>query len=220
MVTMSLLKFLSPLCPVSSFKMYLDLLHPDNSAFFQYPNKKKSGFTREVVGKNALGYMMKELSEKAKLSKNYTNHQIQKTTATGMKESGFSLQQISNVTKHKNLDSLRHYVSGPTLKEKESYNEGLFNYGQKDCNTAPPKRKSNDNQDQPHAKIGQNQQQDKENLPQESSNQIEIRRENQDGNPNSIKMHNVVTTNQLRQTANMFQNASFSNCNFNFTLPQ
>ena len=53
-----------------------------------------------------------------------------------MKQQGFSLQQIVNVPKHKNLDSLKHYVSGPTLKEKESCNEGLHSYG-KECNEPP-----------------------------------------------------------------------------------
>ena len=87
--------------------MYLDLLHKDNSAFFQKPNKAKTGFTREVIGKNTLGGFMKEISEAAKLSKIYTNHSIRKTTATGMHRQGFSLQEIANVTKHKNLDSLK-----------------------------------------------------------------------------------------------------------------
>ena len=68
----------SPLCPVNSFKMYLNLLNPDSTAFFQYPNKKKTGFTKEVIGKNPLGDMMKEISTKAKLSKTYTNHQNKK----------------------------------------------------------------------------------------------------------------------------------------------
>ena len=41
-----------------------------------------------------------------------------------MKRSGFTLEQIAHVTKHKNLDSLKHYVDAPTLEEKESYKEG------------------------------------------------------------------------------------------------
>ena len=90
----------SSLCPVASFKMYMDLLNPDSTAFLQYPNKKKTGFTKEVVGKNTLGNMMKEISEKANLSKIYTNHQIRKTTATGMHKEGFSFEQIASVTKH------------------------------------------------------------------------------------------------------------------------
>ena len=49
----------SALCPVSSFKMYLDMLNPDSTAFFQYPNKKKTGFTKEVISKNPLREMIK-----------------------------------------------------------------------------------------------------------------------------------------------------------------
>ena len=132
----------SILCPVSSFKMYLDLLNPANTAFFQHPNKRKDRFTREVIGKNSLGSLIKDISDKAQLSRVYTNHQIRKTTATGMHQSRFSLQEIANVTKHKNLDSLKHYVSGSTMKEKENYNEGLFNYGQKERENQPEKRKA------------------------------------------------------------------------------
>ena len=117
----------SSLCPVSSFKMYLDLLNPDSTAFFQYPNKKKTGFTKEVIRKNPLGDMMKEISKEAKLSRTYTNHQIRRTTVTGMKRSGFTLEQISHVTKHKNLDSPKHFADAPTFTEKKSYNDGLFN---------------------------------------------------------------------------------------------
>ena len=56
----------SILCPICSFKMYLDLLNTANTAFFQKPNKYRTGFTREVIGKNSLGMMMKEVSERAK----------------------------------------------------------------------------------------------------------------------------------------------------------
>ena len=134
------------LCPVTSFKKYISLLHPDITAFFQYPNKSKKSFTRECVGKNSLGTMMKTIAKQANLSKTYTNHSIRKMTATAMYRSGFSLKEISHVTKHNNLDSLKHYISGPTYTGKEN--------------------------------------------------------------------------NQLRQAANLFQNASFANCNFPFNIPQ
>ena len=74
---------------------------------------------------------MSDISKKAKLSKNYTNHTVRKTTATAMKRSGFSLQEIANVTKHKNLESLKHYLAAPTHEEKESYSNALHDYGQK-----------------------------------------------------------------------------------------
>ena len=41
------------------------------------------------------------------------------------------MKEISNVTKHKNLDSLKHYVAGPTYTNKENYNSALLSYA---CN--------------------------------------------------------------------------------------
>ena len=214
----------SSLCPVASFKMYMDLLNPDSTAFFQYPNKKKTEFTKVVVGKNTLGNMMKEISKKANLSKIYTNHQIRKTTATGMHKEGFSFEQIANVTKHKNLDSLKHYISGPTLNEKQSYNEGLFNYGN-------PEQNQNRSQKRPQtehfeANKKPNYAQGKENLQQEvtEANKIALNpKENKmvplTANDTRTDMKSIVT-NQLRQAPNLFQNATFSNCYFNFTLPR
>ena len=153
----------SILCPVSSFKMYLDLLNPDCTAFFQYPNKRKDGLKRKVIGKNPLGNMMKEISDAAKLSKTYTNHQIRKTTVTGMHRSGFSLQEKANVTKHKNLESLKHYVNKPTLQEKASYNERLFNYG---ANEEVHKRSNDKSELQPRKKQAKN----KENVEEDHDN--------------------------------------------------
>ena len=204
----------SPLCPVDSFNKYINLLNAQNKAFFQKPNNAHTAYTKEVIGKNTLGDMMKIISEAANLSKIYTNHQIRKTTATGMRRSGFSLEQIANVTKHNNLDSLKHYVDAPTLEEKESYNEGLFNYG-KNVKKTPLKRQDL-NKEAPtvtkkkkvaeiHNAVALQEDPDpEEDLPVESNKQVN---------------QNVVT-NQLRQAANLFQNATFSNCNFTFSMPQ
>ena len=58
----------SIMCLVLSFKMYLELLNPDSTVFFQYPNKNKNGFTKELVRKSILSIMKKEIFEKAGLS--------------------------------------------------------------------------------------------------------------------------------------------------------
>ena len=118
------------LCPVKSFKKYISLLHPETDVLFQYPSKSKKCYDKKPIWKNSLATMMKEISEDAKLSKIYTNHCIHKTRATAMKRQGFDLNEIQNVTKHKNLDSLKHYIAGPTYKEKQSYNEALLNYAE------------------------------------------------------------------------------------------
>ena len=122
------------LCPVNSFKHYLSLLNKNQLAFFQYPTKDRRGFTSMVIGKNSPGSMMSEIAKSAELSRNYTNHQIRKTTATAMYHQGFDLHEISHVTKHKNLDSLKYYVAGPMHSDKERYNQGLFSYAQNDEN--------------------------------------------------------------------------------------
>ena len=74
---------------------------------------------------------MKTISENTKLSKIYTNHCIRKTTATGMYRQGYSLKEIANETKHKNLQSLEHYINGPNHQDKTSYLNALFDYSKK-----------------------------------------------------------------------------------------
>ena len=54
----------------------------------------------------------------AKLSEVYTNHQIRLTTATGMKNMEHSLKEISDVTKHMNLQSLQHYLDRATFDDR------------------------------------------------------------------------------------------------------
>ena len=198
--------------------MYLDLLNADSTAFFQHPNKTKTGYTREVIGKNPLGDMMKEISKKANLSRIYTNHQIRKTTAIGMHQEGFSLQEIAHVTKHKNLDSLKHYVPAPSLLDKQRYNDGLFSYGNPDkMMEKATKRKNPDIINTVSPKTQRN----KENFPQPNEGmQIEVQDKNTDSPVDVCTDMTSVVNNQLRTAPNLFQNASFTNCNFNFTLPQ
>ena len=103
-------------CPLNSFKHYIEMLNPNINAFFQRPNKTKTGFDAMVLGKETLGQMMKTISEAAGLSKVYTNHCIRHTTATVMHKSGRTLKEISTVTKHKNLQSLECYINKLTLQ--------------------------------------------------------------------------------------------------------
>ena len=53
------------LCPIKTFKTYMNLLHKDVNAFFQYPSDDKRTYTAKVVGKNMLGSMMSDISTKA-----------------------------------------------------------------------------------------------------------------------------------------------------------
>ena len=219
------------LCPVRSFKKYMALLHDDTDVFFQYPSKNDK-YDRKPIGKNTLATMMKEISEDAGLSRIYMNHCKRKTTATGLKRQGFELHEIQNVTKHKNLDSLKHHISGPTYQEKQNYNQALLKYGQNEIN------KDETCQNKRHKKTKNV---PKQQTPQPAMDaQTPIMPEKPDISPenclipmlsdqedtNDENLVPAVTTqqsnvvNQMRQASHMFQNASFTNCNFTFQMPK
>ena len=71
---------------------------------------------------------MKDISVAASLSCIYTNHCVRGTTASDMKRSGYTLQDMAFVTKHKNLESLKFYLEQPTLEDKENVSKDLFKY--------------------------------------------------------------------------------------------
>ena len=157
--------------------------------------------------------MMKEISKKAKLSKEYTNHQIRKTTVKAMPHSGFGLNQIFHIMKHKNLNSLKHYLDAPTHSEKQGYNSALYDYARNA--PAAPKRKI--------LPIGDTEQVTKSpKVADEAERSLVSYTENSNSNEAlpAVPVTQNVVTNQLHQVSNLFQNASFSNCSFTFTLPK
>ena len=77
-----------PLCPVKSFRKYLEHLNPENNFLWQSPLDKinletmKIWYSKQHLGKNTLGNFMQDVSKECKLSKKYTNHSIRVTGAT------------------------------------------------------------------------------------------------------------------------------------------
>ena len=161
--------------------------------------------------------LMKEISTKASLSKIYTNHCICKTTAAGMRKSGFSLDQITHITKYKNLDSLKHYVDGQTLNDKENYNQGLFAYANLDADS------QDTNQEVTHEEPSKKQKLSPKKISKSHENSlVPVSALSVRPTPSEVRdVQNLQKINkQLRQAPNLFQNANFTNCNFTFTLPQ
>ena len=198
-------------CPVNSFKHYLENLNDKCEAFFQHPDKYNKIYENRPIGKNTLGEMMKTISKNAKLSKIYTNHCIRKTTATGMHRQGFSLKEISNVTKHKNLQSLEHYISGPNHNDKKEYADALFSYSKNKENSGPRKRlQDSDDKGIKHPKISEN----NVLMP------FEANTAKPEEHPPAVPFNHNVIQNELKQAANMFQNATFSHCNISFQMPK
>ena len=83
------------LCPVRTFRNHIENLNPDSPFLFQTPKKttKRDGacmFLPVAMGKNTLTQMMPNLSEKANLSKRYTNHCVRASTITTLSQNGIS----------------------------------------------------------------------------------------------------------------------------------
>ena len=99
-------------CPVQSFMMYLQHLHPDCESLWARP---KADFSSDIwyynrpVGAVLLGKFMKDISVKYGLSKMYTNHSIRVTSASILTRKKYSFSQIKEITGHKSVSSLAIY---------------------------------------------------------------------------------------------------------------
>ena len=103
------------LCPVKSFRKYLDHLHPENEYLWQRPldkiNVKSPNiwYGRQHIGKNPLSNFMTDISKECKLTKIYTNHSIRVTGITVLTRMNFSNSEIMSITGHKSVQSLTRY---------------------------------------------------------------------------------------------------------------
>ena len=90
--------------PVKAFEFYLSKLHPEIKNLFSKSKKIFSRddiwFTKEVIGKNTLVSMMKNISNRAGLSKVYTNQCVRASTVTHFYQAGVDAHQICSITKH------------------------------------------------------------------------------------------------------------------------
>ena len=130
-----------PLCPVRSFKLHLEKLHPNCPAFLQQPNKyfEKTGlwYKNCPLGINKIGVKMAEISKQAKLSTIYTNHCLRATAATVLSDSGAEGREIIAFTGHKHESSLKPYVSGPSAHRKRELSDVLHQYGKENKVSRP-----------------------------------------------------------------------------------
>lgn len=112
--------------PVDVFDFFLDKLHPNCARLFQQPlksyNKEDSWFTSRPVGKNALSNMMQTISRKSGLSQTYTCHSVRASMITTLFHAGVSPHIITQMTKHRNESSLKHYVDGMSKEQNMACN--------------------------------------------------------------------------------------------------
>ncbi|MGH0135800.1 UNVERIFIED_CONTAM: hypothetical protein FKN15_069360 [Acipenser sinensis] len=105
--------------PATAFKP--KLFSPENTA------TQPIWYTCKPLGKNMIGNVMATLSEKAMLSKRYTNHCIRATTVQLLSDSGLETREIMSVTGHCNEGSIRSYW---TANQQERH----------DWSTTPPSK--------------------------------------------------------------------------------
>ena len=102
------------LCPVRSFRMYIDKLNPNNEylwqrAYDKFDANRQHWYGLQHIGRNTLGKFMNDVSEKCKLSKGYTNHSVRVTGLTVLTRMQFSASEIMAVSGHKSVQSLTNY---------------------------------------------------------------------------------------------------------------
>ena len=49
-----------------------------------------------------------------------------------MKAEGHTIGEIAHILKHKNLESIKHYLDKPLMKDKEKFFKSLFRYTKKE----------------------------------------------------------------------------------------
>jgi hypothetical protein len=119
-------------CPVATYKKYLSLLNPTFDRLFPQPTRNwKPSLPRYSCmarGKNHLGGVMRELSEEAGLSQIYTNHCVRATVCTMLDAEGVPAREIMDVTGHKSVSSLDHYINKTSLKRKAEMSKILHSH--------------------------------------------------------------------------------------------
>ena len=116
---------------VDIVQFYLNKVSDKCDRLFQYPlsvyDAEGKWFKNAPVGKNRLGNMMQTISKKAGLSTIYTCHSVRASTITHLYRAGVQPSSIINVTKHKNISSLSHYIDGMSEGEKRHCSGVLSN---------------------------------------------------------------------------------------------
>lgn len=114
----------NPRCPVESYKSYA-AQRPDpdpDSKFYLAINNNAHGekwYTKQHMGKNKIGLIMKSMCDKAGILGRKVNHSARKTTVTKLLHSGVDPTQIVQLTGHKNMNSINHYSSASLEQQKQ-----------------------------------------------------------------------------------------------------
>ena len=104
-------------CPVRSFVMYTEALHPTSENLWQTPkynlfptNGQKVWYGSSNVGHNSLDSFISKLAKSFGFThKGYTNHSLRASGITILKRDNYNNKQIMSVTGHRSSASLEIY---------------------------------------------------------------------------------------------------------------
>ncbi|XP_021338996.1 uncharacterized protein LOC110440331 [Mizuhopecten yessoensis] len=118
----------SPYCPVKSFEKYLSKSNPKNDRLWQFPldsycDEDYVWYANRPIGKDTLSKCMSNMSQKCKLSQQYTNHCIRATAATILTQSNFTASQIMAITGHKSVSLCTNVCQ--TMKKKTNMGRAI-----------------------------------------------------------------------------------------------
>ena len=99
----------------------------EDSRFYLRPLPDPSGevwYSKQTIGKDKLGKMMKEMAEDGNLVGRKVNHSVRKTFATALLQNGNHITEVAQLGGWKSVASLTHY-SVPSAKQQEQASQTI-----------------------------------------------------------------------------------------------
>lgn len=120
------------------FELYLSKLSPKIDFLWQRPKKKvlstdAQWFDGMRVSENRVNNFMKILSEKAGLSRIYTNHCCRATCITNLSDAGFEARDIMSLSSHTAEASIMPYCQTSSSKKQNMSSALNKNFGSSIC---------------------------------------------------------------------------------------
>jgi integrase len=116
----------SDYCPVNSFNLYVakrpeELRSDPDSRFYlrplPTPTENDVWYSRQPLGKNKLGIIMKTMALTAELYGRKVNHSTRKTFFTTLLQSDRPITEVAHLGGWKSVSTLTHY-NAPSIKQQ------------------------------------------------------------------------------------------------------
>ena len=155
-------------------------------------------FAAKPLSNRTFASFLGEICTAARVQKKYTPHCLRATAVTYLNYSGFEARHIMFMSNHKNKSSLRSYNRSMSSNQKKSLSKTLSSMAS--ASRSPTPRVQNENTALLPIPVLAN-----VNMPPPIPQNVEL-------------TFNVVNTQEINPNAGFFNNSSFSNCTFNFTV--